>query len=94
MNERKMFSPGDIVQHFKRELITGDKGTKYLYEIIGFAQHTETGEVTVIYKSLYDHSYIGTNTKLCSRPLDMFMSKVDHNKYPNINQKYRFELYI
>ena len=39
----------------------------------------------VLYKSLYDR-----NTWV--RPLGMFLSEIDHNKYPNVKQKYRFEL--
>ena len=76
---------GDIVQHFKRELC--DKSTKeYLYQVKDFAQHTETGEQMVVYKALYPPftTYV--------RPYDMFMSEVDKTKYPNIKQKYRFEV--
>ena len=80
-------SVGDIVQHFKRELLSPDKiGTpEYLYVIVAIAYHTETGEPLVIYKALYaDH-------KICARPLEMFISEVDRTKYPGIRQKYRFE---
>ena len=77
--------PGDIVQHFKRE--NADKKTNaYLYKIITFAEHTETGEKLVIYQALYEPF------KTCARPYDMFMSEVDRNKYPDVKQKYRFEL--
>ena len=75
---------GDIVQHFKREW--SDKNTsEYLYKIIAFAQHTETGEKFVIYQGLY------APFKVCARPYDMFMSEVDHQKYPSAKQKYRFQ---
>ena len=85
MEERK-FQPGDIVRHFKRELV--DQNTKeYIYRIITFAHHSETDEMLVVYEALYPPY------KVCARPYDMFISEVDREKYPNIKQKYRFELY-
>ena len=82
--EAREFQERDLVRHFKRELV--DQTTlEYLYKIITFATHTETGEKLVIYQALY------APYKICARPYDMFMSKVDKNKYPDIKQKYRFE---
>ena len=75
---------GDIVQHFKREWVSSDT-SEYLYKVLAFAQHTETGERLVIYQALY------APFKVCARPYDMFMSEVDREKYPDIRQKYRFE---
>ena len=75
---------GDIVQHFKREWVSSDF-SEYLYKVLEFAQHTETGERLVIYQGLY------APFKVCARPYAMFMSEVDHEKYPNVRQKYRFE---
>jgi hypothetical protein len=82
---REAFKPGDIVRHFKRETVDPESDT-YLYRIIGVATHTETKEKMMIYQALYGDfgAYV--------RPYDMFMSEVDHQKYPHIKQKYRFEL--
>ncbi len=65
-----------IYKHFK--------GDYYLVEDI--AINSETNEKYVVYRSLYG------NNKLYIRPLKIFLSKVDSNKYPDIKQKYRFEL--
>ena len=76
---------GDIVQHFKREWVSADT-SEYLYKVLAFASHTETGERLVIYQALY------APFKVCARPYAMFMSEVDRQKYPDVKQKYRFEL--
>ena len=60
------------------------KGNLYLAEDI--ATHSETGEKFVVYRALYG------SQNLYIRPYDMFISEVDHEKYPNVKQKYRFEL--
>lgn len=83
---------GDIVQHFKRETLE-NPGDLYLYRILDFATHTETKERLVIYQALYENDAMGVHFGVYARPYDMFMSEVDHEKYTDIRQKYRFELY-
>lgn len=81
------FQSGDIVQHFKREFLSDEERetNMYLYEIIGIATHSETRELMMIYRPLYDDG------GMYVRPLEMFLSEVDHEKYPEVKQKYRFE---
>ena len=62
-----------------------DITSEYLYKVLAFAQHTETGEMLVVYQGLY------APFKISARPYAMFMSEVDREKYPDIRQKYRFE---
>ena len=83
----RILNPGDIVQHFKRETLPKNDKEKniYLYKIIGIAEHTETKEKVVVYQSLYG------DFGMYVRPYDMFIGKVDKQKYPDIKQEYRFE---
>lgn len=91
--EKPYIRPGDIVKHFKRETIE-NPGNLYLYKVIGFATHTETKEQLVIYQALYEKDEWDVHFGIYARPYEMFRSEVDHAKYPNIKQKYRFEPYI
>ncbi len=65
-----------VYKHFKNNY--------YILEDV--ATHSETGEKYAVYRQLYG------NGELYIRPLDMFLSEVDRNKYPNVKQKFRFEL--
>lgn len=95
---RMSFKVGSVVRHFKRETIDLKKyPNAYLYEIIAFANHSETNEPLVIYKSLYSSEGWRIQKEIpegyvCARPAAMFYSEVDHEKYPDIKQVHRFEL--
>ena len=85
-----------LTRHFKKDNdVKFDRplpvaGQKYrhfklgkIVTIVGISRHTETEEVTVVYQ--YEDS-------IWNRPIEMFMSEVDREKYPDAKQKYRFEL--
>ncbi len=65
-----------IYKHFK--------GNYYIVEDIAY--DSETKKEMVVYRRLYD------DNSLWVRPVEMFLSEVDHLKYPNVKQKYRFML--
>lgn len=74
--ENRQFCTGDIVKHFKGKL----------YMVEDIATNSETGERLVVYSQAYPPF------ETYARPEEMFCSKVDKEKYPNVEQEYRFEL--
>lgn len=72
----RVVRPGQIYRHFKGNIV----------RVLQVAQNSELpGQYSVVYEC-------GNSKTVWCRPYDMFLSEVDHEKYPNVTQKYRFEL--
>ena len=76
MSDERTIKIHGVYRHFK--------GNCYLVEEL--ARDSETDEVLVVYRKLYGDG------SLWVRSLDMFLSEVDHVKYPDVTQRWRFEL--
>ncbi|MBO6148999.1 MAG: DUF1653 domain-containing protein, partial [Lachnospiraceae bacterium] len=71
---RDLPGAGEVYRHFKGGI----------YEILALARHSETLEELVVYRNKEDPS------KVYARPLPLFMSPVDHEKYPEVKEEWRF----
>lgn len=72
----RVVRPGQVYRHFKGNMV----------KVLQVAQDSESpGQYFVVYGC-------GDSKAVWCRPYGMFLSEVDHKKYPNITQKYRFEL--
>ena len=80
MEEREV-KAGSIWRHFKGNTAV----------VITIATHSETGEKMVIYSCVGNKGNTNHKDGIYARPLEMFLSEVDHEKYPDVKQKYRFE---
>lgn len=103
LGKKHKFYPGDIVRHFKCDSFSPEdrNAGKGLYEILYYAEYLE--EDVVIYRSLDTKDLFEANLdqnsqndttclKVWVRPVTMFESEVDREKYPNARQTHRFEL--
>ena len=70
-----IITEGAVYRHFKGGL----------YRVLHIATHSETREAYVVYRALYGEGGVWV------RPYEMFASEVDHEKYPDVKQVYRFE---
>ena len=87
-SENERIKNGDIVKHFKNEMHSNE----YIYKVINMnAKETTGGTRVVVYESLYETSTVHKGDVFV-RPYDEFMSEVDKAKYPNVIQKYRFDI--
>lgn len=78
----------------KREVKTNTiyrhfKGSRAI--VLTLCKHSETMEDMVVYACIGNGSNSNHKDGIYVRPLEMFLSEVDHDKYPDVKQKYRFE---
>ena len=73
--ENRECGKNEVYKHFKGNL----------YVVLNVARHTETNELFVVYAATKEMQ------RIYARPLEMFMSEVDREKYPDAKQTYRFE---
>lgn len=76
-----------VVTHNNRTFYVGQQFKHFkgkIYKIVAFCTNAETQETLVIYRK-YGHQ------EIYARSLTSFASEVNHEKYPNIRQHWRFE---
>ena len=78
MKDNREVKPFSLWHHFK--------GATAL--VITIAKHSETGEELVVYRCMGNDKNSNHKDGIYARPLTMFLSEVDHEKYPNVSQKY------
>lgn len=79
LNPDRKVTPGSVWKHFK--------GT--IAKVITLCKHSETGEELVVYECSGNNGKTNHEDGIYARPLEMFLSEVDHVKYPDVRQKYR-----
>jgi len=82
---RRIPRRGDIWAHFKKNPETGCNN---LYRVMTIGKFSETGELMVVYQKLHDDW--STDDDVFIRPLEMFWSEVNREKYPDAEAQYRF----
>lgn len=82
LDENNIYDEKETTREITAGLYRHFKGGYYWVLTMGFS--SETGEKLVVYT-------VPNNEKVWVRPYDMFASEVDHKKYPDVKQKYRFE---
>lgn len=80
MNEREV-KPFTVWKHFKGSIAF----------VLALAEHSETGEILVVYRCTGNKGKTNHADGIYARPIKMFLSEVDSAKYPDVQQKYRFE---